>query len=136
MATLPPYFGPGTSGEAVKVEAHLGVWPTVGTGRFTVFNDYSASFSGNYSILTYSGDVSLTITLTDQNPSASSGPATVVCNGNTDTNAQYSVSGNTLTVATTAIGANGSFAIHSGDGGTYVEPSGLPVNPGLWIAPE
>jgi hypothetical protein len=136
MATLPPYFGPGTDGQTVKIEAHLLAWPTVGTGRFTAFSEYSASFTGTYKIVTYSGDVSLSITLTDQNPGATSGPATMVVNGKTDTNARYSVSGNALTVTTTALGNPGTFKIYSGDGGTYVEPGGLPLDPTLWIAPE
>jgi hypothetical protein len=136
MASLPPFFGPGTNGQPVKIEAHLLAWPTVGTGRFTTFSEYGASFTGTYKVLAYSGDVSLSITLNDQNPGATSGPATVVCNGKTDTGAHYSVSGDMLTVTTTALGSSGSFAINSGDGGTYVQPDGLPVNPKLWIAPE
>lgn len=137
MATLPPYFGPGTNGQPCKIEAQLGpIWPTIGSGNFTAFGEFNASFTGTYSVPGYSGNGNLSVTLTDQNPGATSGPATVVVNGNTDTNAHYSVSGNTLTLTTTAIGNPGSLAISSGDGGTYLEPGGLPVNPKLWITPE
>lgn len=136
MATLPPYFGPGTRGEPVQLKAHLVVWPTVGSGRFTAFGEYAASFECTYRILGFSGSVSLSITLTDRDPAATSGPATVVCNGRTDANARYSAADAALTVTTSAIGDPGRFTVWSEDGATYIDPGGMPVNPRLRITPE
>lgn len=130
MATLPPYFGPVTVGEQNKIEMHILAWPTIGSGSYTAFSDYSAEFAGTISFPFFSGSFGLSLTLLDQDPAATAGPAAVVWNGTTDNNASYSAVNGVLTLNTTALpNEQRSFSLQPNGSGTEID--GLQVT--IWI---
>ncbi len=94
MSTLSPFAAEGTArGRETDIEVRVWpAWPKFGRGRFSQFDRYTASFSGEVEIpLLYKGHVDVSIDLVDRNPKANIGPCAVTINGATDHNATYEV---------------------------------------------
>ena len=76
MATLPPFFASGTtSGSNEKIEVKIIIWDNVGSGTFSSFSTFQAAFQGQIDSIFFKGPLNISLALTDQNPGASSGPA-------------------------------------------------------------
>lgn len=125
MAKLEPYFGPHTG--ALRI--FVGIFQ-VGSGDFPTFTDYQAAFVGSYSAFGQSGTFTISIALTDQNPSSTSGPCQIILNGKTDKAAKYQVNGPKLTITTVL--AETPLNIYPNQNGTQVDNiSGHSI----WIGP-
>jgi hypothetical protein len=96
MAKLDPFFGPHAGSLQIYVASF-----SVGSGKFTAFSDYQADFTGSYSFLFQSGNITIAIGLSDQNAASTSGPCKISLNGNTDAAANYLVIGQRLRINTT-----------------------------------
>ncbi len=82
MATLdPPFAGLGVGKHALQI-ALLG-WHNVGSCTITRNDEYHFAANGKYNVLGKSGTFDFTMTLTDENPTASSGPCTITNAGQT-----------------------------------------------------
>ena len=94
MSTLSPFSAEGTArGREADIEVRVWpAWPKFGHGRFSQFDSYTASFSGEVEIpLLYKGRVDVSIDLLDRNAKANIGPCAVTINGAADHNATYEV---------------------------------------------
>lgn len=136
MAQITDFLGPGAVvGEANKVERNLGIWMRIGTGSFTVVQPFSVTYRGSVDFdCLETGAVTLEITLTDMDPDATSGPATVSYNGIVDTAATYEVTddGKQLLVQSTVL-PWGELTLEDWWGGTWV---GMTGTISLWTGPE
>jgi hypothetical protein len=125
MATIQPFFAPGTrTGSTTAIEMKLMFRVNVGSGTFTLFDDFNVSFLGQIDTTLYKGPMKLILSLTDKNSGALQGPATLSVYGADDPNASYQVSGNQLVIHARLKGKSMRFSIHPGDGGTYLGMSG------------
>ncbi|MBV9232560.1 MAG: hypothetical protein JO030_00845 [Candidatus Eremiobacteraeota bacterium] len=82
MATLDPPFGGLKTGTHALQIGMLG-WHDVGSCNITRNDDYHFAAKGSYDVFGKSGTFDFTMTLTDQNPAATSGPCTVTNAGQT-----------------------------------------------------
>ncbi|SET57932.1 hypothetical protein [Stigmatella erecta] len=126
MAKLQPFLAQGTqtgSKENIEVKV-LFTWPSVGSGQFTAVSDYNAVFTGQIDSAFYKGPMSLSLSLSDQNPSSQRGPASITLNGTADPQATYQVSRNQIVISASLDGKSETIAINAGDGGTYLSLSG------------
>ena len=130
MATLKHYFGPITIGKQNRIMTQTLLWLTVGHGKYEKFEDFEAVFKGNIDTPFYKGDFNASLTLTDRNPGAPSGPCTIIVNGGSY-NGTYKVLGNELHVYFEAGNKPYNLSFKAGGGGTYV--GGLPLYG--WIGP-
>lgn len=134
MATLDPFagnhYGP------MEIYVYGGINNYVGTGNFTIFDSFRAVFSGFYDYLGFSGNITVSLELTDHDANAASGPCTITLLGNTDSNASYQVNGQYLTI-TTVLNPS-SFNIYSYEGGTEFDDLQIPDVGlvGIWIGPS
>ncbi|MFB1481444.1 hypothetical protein [Corallococcus sp. RDP092CA] len=136
MATLQPFFASGTqTGSKEIIETQIVFWVNIGTGVFSNFNNFSASFQGTIDTAFYKGPLNLDIQLTDESPGAQRGPARVTVNGSADNNATYQVQGHQLIINATISGKAESIAIYQGDGGTYLGLNGA-VSRTVWLKPS
>lgn len=123
MAKLTKFIGPHDG----QLKIYVGMW-NVGSGRFKSCKDFELEFSGSYQAFGQSGEFAIAIQLTDQNPQSSSGPCSVTLNGTTDTDAEYSVAGERLTITT---------ALNNAPIDLYVKQTGTQVDNisghNLWI---
>ncbi len=125
MATLQPFFAPGTrTGTNASIEMKLMFRVNVGSGTYTLFEDFSVSFLGQIDTTLYKGPMKLILTLPDKDPGARQGPAEVSVYGADDPRAQYQINGNQLSIQARLKGKSMRFSIHAGDGGTYLGMSG------------
>lgn len=122
MATLAPYFAIGTTtGSKESIWVKILGYQNVGSGSFEAFSDFAADFKGRISTIFYKGDLDLQMELTDHDPAATSGPATVTINGVTDAGAKYSTASGTLTVKATFDGEAQDMMIRRISGGGETE---------------
>jgi hypothetical protein len=137
MATLAPFFAPGTktgSKETIEVKV-LFIWDSVGNGSVSAFSQFQIGFEGQISSVFYKGSLNLSLALSDQNPASMSGPAAVTINSQSDNNAKYQVNGNQLTVNATLGGKSETMTFYAGDGGTYINLGGA-VSQSIWLKPQ
>ena len=99
----------------------------VGSGTFTVFDEFNVSFLGQIDTTLYTGPMKLILSLTDKDPGAQQGPATLSVYGSDDPSAKYQITSNQLVIHARLKGKSMRFSIHPGDGGTYLGMSG-PLN--------
>jgi len=135
MATLDPFAGNHSGPMAIWVYSWINNY--VGTGNFTIFDSFHAVFAGKYHYLGYSGNINVSLELTDHDPNAPSGPCTISLLGNTDTNASYQVNGQYLTITTILNPAP--FNIYAYKGGTEFDYLHIPTPvgcAGVWIGPS
>jgi hypothetical protein len=128
MARLNNFFGSLEYNHTYTVLLRIGT--SIGTCTYPDFNDFHVHCKGHAQFAFFGGDFDVTITLTDRNPNASSGPCTVVANGSTDTNAAYKVNGSTIEISTELLGG-GSFTFSREGTTTHIGVPG--VKPDLWI---
>ena len=134
MATLDPFAGNHSGPMQIWVYGWINNY--VGTGNFTIFDSFRAVFSGHYDYLGFSGDLTVSLELTDHEANAPSGPCTITLLGNTDPNATYQVNGQNLTITTTLNPTP--FNIYSYKGGTEFDDLQIPTvgSAGVWIGPS
>jgi hypothetical protein len=123
MATLTPFYGQGTTtGTKVTIydKADVIGFTDVGSGEFVAFAPYSAQFQGHVAV---KGDIGSLVTLTDADPSATSGPCSVEINGGSDGDATYAVDGQKL-VITYDIGGKDTYTLWQDGTDTYVDSEG------------
>lgn len=94
MATLDSVFGGLKMGNHDLEVSFLG-WHRVGSCTITVNSQYEFAATGSYSAMGRSGNFGIDLKLTDQNPTATSGPCTVTNAGQTLVGT-YSKSGSTI----------------------------------------
>jgi len=109
MATLPPFFATGTRKGLVVDIRSSGF--DVGDGTYTGFSDFSTALKGEIDFLGHHSTFTLNLQLTDRDPAAQNGPASVTFNANTDANARYTVAGAVLQVDATFAGKSERIAI-------------------------
>lgn len=136
MATLPPFFASGTgTGSNEKIEVKVIIWDNVGSGTFSSFSTFQAAFQGQISNIFYNGPLNLSLALTDQNPGASSGPASISVNNLSDSNAQYQVNGSQISVNANLGGKPETITFYAGGGGTYINLTGA-LSQSIWLGPQ
>lgn len=106
------------------------VWRTRGAGQYTEVGDFLVSFTGDATLDCFGGAFSVTVQLTDGNPGATSGPASVSFNGNVDSGATYEVTDDGAQLQVTSSVLPGSpWVLESWREGTWVGAA----NADLWI---
>ena len=136
MATLPPFFASGTTtGSNEKIEVKIIIWDNVGSGSFTSFSTFQATFQGQIDSIFFKGSLNISLELTDQNPGASSGPASITVNGLSDGSATYQVNSNQISVNATLGGKSETITFYAGDGGTYIGLTGA-LSQSIWLGPQ
>lgn len=138
MATLTPYFASGiTVGESYTVQTKILGWDLVGNGQFSAFSEYNMAFAITTAFSTDWDGMALSVTLTDKDPDATSGTASVVFDEVGDDNATYSVSEGSLTVCTNIPAGEfeqpASFQFSPSGGGTLVITSATLFD--VWVGP-
>ncbi|NCF66871.1 MAG: hypothetical protein GWP61_12915 [Chloroflexi bacterium] len=99
MARIMDYVADGTYvGQTVEVKAKKFVWVKVGEGTVTAVSDHEVAVKGKISILGYSGDLNIHLTLQDQDAAASTGPCVLQLNTLVDEDARYESNGGMMTV--------------------------------------
>ena len=86
------------AGQEIEVKAKKFVWVKVGQGKVSVLSDHEVTINGQISILGYSGDLTIRLNLTDEDPAATEGPCVLQINTLVDENAKYEAAKNMLTV--------------------------------------
>ncbi len=114
MATLDPYFGKHTGACKIYLSSY-----SVGSGNFQTFTSTQMDFAGSYQVFLISGNFTIEIKLTDNNPAAASGPCEITLNGQTDSAATYQVNGQKLTFTTNLNPTP--IDIYASQGGTQVD---------------
>jgi hypothetical protein len=114
MAKLGSYF----EGHDGTLKIYWGPGP-IGTGSFDSFSDFYAKFTGSYEIFGNPGALTISIRLTDGNPSESSGPCEITLNDKTDNAARYHVNGSKMTCDTAL--SNTPIDIYGKQGGTQID---------------
>ena len=90
MATIISFVAKNTYvGQKQEVKAKKFVWIKVGAGKVAALDDHEVSIAGQISILGYSGDLNIHLTLTDGDAKATEGPCTLQLNTHLDENAKY-----------------------------------------------
>lgn len=99
MANIVDYVADGTHvGQTVELKAKKFVWVKAGEGSVAALSAHEVSVAGKISILGYSGDLNIKLSLTDEDPAASKGPCVLQLNSFTDENAKYEAKNGMLTV--------------------------------------
>jgi hypothetical protein len=114
MAKLDSYFGAHTGNLSIYVDR-----AKLGTGAFSQFGPFAATFSGSYRFLWKSGAVDIHVELTNQNAGEVSGPCTITLNGQTDNAAKYQTGNGKLTIVT-ALNTT-PIEIYGSEGGTQAD---------------
>lgn len=128
MARLNNFFGSLNYNHTYSVVLRFNI--NVGTCTYPDFDDFHVHCKGHAQFAFFGGDFDVTITLTDRNPNASSGPCSVTANGSTDTNAAYKVNGNGIDISTSLLGG-GTFTFSRDGKTTHISTPG--AKPDLWI---
>ena len=93
----------------------------MGDGVVSACSDFEIGVEGKINIVLYSGPLNIHLKLTDENPSATSGPCVLQLNSHTDANATYEAKGSVLTVSAQLGGQKQNISITPCDGGTQTE---------------
>ena len=99
MANIVDYVADGAYvGQTIEVKAKKFVWVKVGQGTVAALSDHVVDVQGQISILGYTGDLNIKLNLTDEDPTASTGPCVLQLNSFVDENARYEAAKGMLTV--------------------------------------
>lgn len=122
MATIIPFIAKDSYvGQKQEVKAKKFVWVKVGEGKVDALDDHEVKIAGQISILGYSGDLNIHLTLTDQDTEATKGPGTLQLNKYLDENAKYEVKGHELIVYAVLGDKEQNIAISPCNNGTQTE---------------
>jgi hypothetical protein len=122
MATIPTYLARGTAvGQKQTVKTKKVVWLPVGDGVVSACSDFVISVDGKINVVVYSGPLNIRLQLTDEDPTAQSGPCVLQLNSHTDESAIYQANGKVLTVAAVLGGQKQNISISPCNGGTQTE---------------
>lgn len=122
MANIPDYVAVNSfTGQNVEVKAKKIVWIKVGHGTVNVVSDKEVGIAGEISILGYSGQLKIHLTLADHDPAAKEGSCRLQLNTLNDENARYEVKKDMLTVYATLGGKEQNISILRCNNGEQTE---------------
>ncbi len=122
MANIVDFIADGAyAGQAIEVKAKKFVWVKVGQGTVKELSDHEVGIDGKISILGYSGDLNIKMSLTDQDPTASKGSCVLQLNTLVDESATYEVKQNVLTVYAVLGGKQQNISISQCNNGEQTE---------------
>lgn len=100
MAALYPYIAADArAGQRVRLKLHEILWKSVGQGDILALSDYEVDLAGHLSLIAYSGDLRIHLSLLDEDETAEAGPCMLRLNSHVDEEAVYRVIDDVLSVA-------------------------------------
>ncbi len=122
MATITPFVAKNSFvGQKQEVKIKKFVWVKVGDGSVAELDEHQVKIAGKISVLGYTGDLNIHLTLSDEDADATEGPATLQLNSHLDENAKYVVKGHELIVYADLSGVKQNIAISPCNNGTQTE---------------
>lgn len=99
MASLYPYIAANTqAGQKIELKLHGILWKSVGHGDIFTLDPFEVDLAGHLSVVVYSGDLRICLSLSDRDEAALTGPCVLRINSHADPDAVYRVQNGVLAV--------------------------------------